>query len=208
MLVDKNNLKLCNVIKGMVLTWIRENVDAEVEEYVAEWFTKSAFLRAYEYNIHPLNDSTLWPRMPDVHLILPPIRRRLPGRPCMKRKRDQAENELGGNTRHTLRMAGPSKARKKSNARNCPSQVGPSTPAPCAPTHVNQDPVNQEHVNEVPMNEVPINPDPVNLVPVNLVPMNLGVRVPKSLGFRARKLQRESTRYKSGSMFFKRMEKE
>nr|KAJ0190340.1 hypothetical protein LSAT_V11C800424910 [Lactuca sativa] len=113
--------------------------------------------------------------------------------------------------------SGPSKARKKSNARNCPSQAGPSTPAPGAPTHVNQDPltqdhvhqdpvnedpvnqenvnevpVNQDHVNEVhvhedPVNEVPINQDPVIPIPVNQVPVNLGVRVPRRLGVRARK---------------------
>ncbi|XP_023761534.1 uncharacterized protein LOC111909973 [Lactuca sativa] len=144
------------------------SLNLDPEEFVAEWFTKSAFLRAYEYTIHPLNDSTLWPHMPDFHQILPPIRRRLHGRPCVKRKRHQAENELSGNTRHTISRAsvqhrcticnetghnkvtcpmrgpseaGPSKARKKSNARNCPSQAGPSTPAPSAPTHVNQDPL-------------------------------------------------------------------
>nr|KAJ0224806.1 hypothetical protein LSAT_V11C100035230 [Lactuca sativa] len=120
------------------------SLNLDPEEFVAEWFTKSTFLRSYEYTIHPLNDSTLWPHMPIFHQILPPIRRRLPGRPCVKRKRDQAENELSGNTRHTISRvgvqhrctisnetghnkatcpmrgpseAGPSKARKKSNAR-------------------------------------------------------------------------------------------
>ncbi|CAH1441874.1 unnamed protein product [Lactuca virosa] len=94
---------------------------------------------------------------------------------------------------------GLSKARKKSNAKNYPSQAGPSTPAPSTPTHVNQDPmtqepviqenvpVNQEHVNQDPVNEVPVNQDPVNLILVNQVHVNLGVRVPKSLGVRASK---------------------
>ncbi|CAH1450896.1 unnamed protein product [Lactuca virosa] len=92
--------------------------------------------------------------------------------------------------------AGSSKARKKSNAKNCPSQAGPSTLAPSAPTHVNQDPltqehvpvnqelviqenvpvnqehVNEDHVNQVPVNEVPINQYPVNPIPVNQVPVN------------------------------------
>ncbi|CAI9287636.1 unnamed protein product [Lactuca saligna] len=187
MLVDTSSLKLCNVMK---------------EELVAEWFTKSAFLRVYEYTIHPVNDSTLWPHMPDFHQILPPIRRRLPGRPCVKRKRDQAENELSGYTRHTISRAGvqhrcticnetghnkatcpmrgpseagPSKARKKSNARNCPSQAGPSTPAPSAPTHVNQDPLTQDHV---PVNEDPMNQENVNEVLVNEVPINQDLVIP------------------------------
>ncbi|CAI9286323.1 unnamed protein product [Lactuca saligna] len=186
MLVDKTILRLCKVMKSIVLAWRKENMDVKVEEYVAEWITKSAFLRAYEYTIHPLNDSTLWLHMPNVDWILPPIRRRLPSRPYVKRKRDQAENELSGNTRHTISMA-------------CPS-----SPAPSDPTHVNQDPMTQDHVNQEhliqenvhvnldpenqdPVNEVSINQDPVNPVPVNQVPVNLSVRGPKILGVRARK---------------------
>ncbi|CAI9277499.1 unnamed protein product [Lactuca saligna] len=162
------------------------SLNLDSEEVFVEWFTKSTFLRAYEYTIHPLNDSTLWPHMPNVHQILPPIRRRLPGRLCVKRKRDQAENELSGNTIHTISTegvqrrcticnetgqkkatypmrgpseAGPNKARKKSNAKNCPSQAGPSTPAPTAPTHVNQDLITQEYVNQEPViqENVPVN---------------------------------------------------
>nr|KAJ0210701.1 hypothetical protein LSAT_V11C400184910 [Lactuca sativa] len=234
MLVDTSSLKLCNVMKGMVLNWRSENVDAEMN-LLQSGLLNSAFLRVYEYTIHPLNDNTLWPHMLDFHHILPPIRRRLPGRPCVKRKRDQAENKLSGNTRHAISRAGvqhrcticnevghnkatypmrgpseagPSKTRKKSNARNCPSQAGPSTPDPSAPTHVNQDPltqdhvpvnqenvnedpVNQEKVNEVPVNqdlvnEVPVHEDPVNEVPINQdpvipVPVN---QVPVNLGVR------------------------
>nr|KAJ0220123.1 hypothetical protein LSAT_V11C200099760 [Lactuca sativa] len=200
------------------------SLNLDPEEFVAEWFTKSAFLRAYEYTIHPLNDSTLWPHMLDFHQILPPIRRRLPGRPCIKRKRDQAENELSGNTRHAISRAGvqhrcticnetghnkatctmrgpseagPSKARKKSNARSCPSQADPVNQENVNEVPVNQDHVNEVHVHEGPVNEVPINQDPmiqvpinqdpVIPIPVNQVPVNLGVRVPRRLGVRARK---------------------
>ncbi|CAI9278984.1 unnamed protein product [Lactuca saligna] len=187
------------------------SLNLDLEEYVAEWFTKSAFLRAYEYTIHPMNDSTLWPYMPNVHQILPHIRRRLPGIICNETGHNKATCPMRGPSE-----AGPSKERRKSNAKNCPSQAGPSTPAPSAPTHVNQDPlaqehvnqdpaiqenvpvnqepviqenahVNQEHVNQDPINEVPINQDHVNPVPVNRVPVNLSVRVPKSFGVRARK---------------------
>lgn len=33
------------------------------KECVVEFFTKVAFLRSYEYIIHPLNDSSLWPHL-------------------------------------------------------------------------------------------------------------------------------------------------
>ncbi|CAH1443732.1 unnamed protein product [Lactuca virosa] len=52
---------------------------------------------------------------------------------------------------------------------------------------VNQERVNEDLMNQVPVNEVPINQYPVNPIHVNQVPVNLGVRVPKSLGVRARK---------------------
>nr|KAJ0189690.1 hypothetical protein LSAT_V11C800424920 [Lactuca sativa] len=37
------------------------SLNLDPEEFVADWFTKYAFLRAYEYTIHPLKDSNLWP---------------------------------------------------------------------------------------------------------------------------------------------------
>nr|KAJ0208633.1 hypothetical protein LSAT_V11C400213490 [Lactuca sativa] len=149
------------------------------------------------------------------HLIVPDgptcLMRRKPDRPCVKRKRDQAENELNENIRHTISRTGvqhrctihnetrhnkatcpmrgpseasPSKPRKRSNTKNCPSQAGPSTLAPSTPIHVNQDPMTQEH--NVPCESrscksSTVNQDHVNQVPVKQVPANLGVRVPKSL---------------------------
>ncbi|CAH1446100.1 unnamed protein product [Lactuca virosa] len=120
--------------------------------------------------------------------------------------------------------AGPSKAKKKSNARNCHSQAGSSTLAPSTPTHVNQDPLtqehvpvnqepviqenvpmNQEHVNEDPVNQEHVNEVPMNLVPVNQVPVNRGVRVSKSLGVRARKPSERINKIQIRKQFIKKV---
>ncbi|KAL4564918.1 hypothetical protein LXL04_028994 [Taraxacum kok-saghyz] len=78
-----------------------QNLDPEL--YVAACFKKEKFLQAYAYIITPLNDSSLWPTDPDITLFpLPPKRRRLPGRPAIKMKRDKAEKELSGKRREKV----------------------------------------------------------------------------------------------------------
>ncbi|KAL4558608.1 hypothetical protein LXL04_036809 [Taraxacum kok-saghyz] len=70
------------------------------KNYVAKCFYKTAYLNSYAHAIRPLNDSSLWPTNPDLFKLLPPTKRRLPGRPCVKRKRDAVENQMTG--RHTV----------------------------------------------------------------------------------------------------------
>ncbi|KAL4581649.1 hypothetical protein LXL04_006175 [Taraxacum kok-saghyz] len=115
------------------------------EDFVAECFTKTAFLRAYEYSIHPLNDSSMWPRDEDQTMVLPPKRRRMPGRPCVKRKRAQSENELSGN-RSTVSRAGIRQRCKichesGHNKARCPMK--PSQP-------VQEEPAQEEAAEDVP----------------------------------------------------------
>ena len=82
-----------------------QNLDPEL--YVADCFKKEKFLQSYAYIITPLNDSSLWPTDPDITLFpLPPKRRRLPGRPATKRKRDKAERELSGKRREKVSRKG------------------------------------------------------------------------------------------------------
>ncbi|CAI9302073.1 unnamed protein product [Lactuca saligna] len=52
------------------------------------------------YTINPLNGSYMWPHVDYINL-LPPKRRRLPGIPSTKRKRDQIERENHGK-KHTI----------------------------------------------------------------------------------------------------------
>nr|KAJ0221089.1 hypothetical protein LSAT_V11C200074510 [Lactuca sativa] len=63
------------------------SLNMDVEEYVLPWFTTSMFLNCCMYTINPLNDYIK---------PLPPKRRRLPGRPSTKRKRDRIERENQG----------------------------------------------------------------------------------------------------------------
>ncbi|KAL7605835.1 hypothetical protein Lser_V15G17660 [Lactuca serriola] len=80
------------------------SLNRDPEEYVSEWFTTSMYASCYRYNIRPLNCSAMWPEV-DYTKPLPPKKRRLPGRPTMKRKRDQVEREAKG-TRHTISKKG------------------------------------------------------------------------------------------------------
>ncbi|CAI9281394.1 unnamed protein product [Lactuca saligna] len=63
------------------------------------------FLTCYNHTINPLNGSSMWPEAPYMK-PLPPQKRRLPGRPTLKRKKDQSEMESKGKTRHTISKAG------------------------------------------------------------------------------------------------------
>ncbi|KAK4431573.1 hypothetical protein Salat_0919400 [Sesamum alatum] len=73
-------------------------------------------MKAYKYSIHPVPDPTFWPHGVDVSpTLLPPVIKRMPGRPKKSRRKEQAEepnavrrsnivkckvcNELGHNRR-------------------------------------------------------------------------------------------------------------
>ena len=83
-------------------------MNLKAEDYIDECYSKSSFLASYEYTINPLADSSMWPRNPALNSILPPLKRRMPGRPCVKRKRASNENEISGKkpSRHTVRRNG------------------------------------------------------------------------------------------------------
>ncbi|CAI9283373.1 unnamed protein product [Lactuca saligna] len=81
------------------------SLNLDVEAFVSNSYTKASLLSSYKYNIHPLNDSSECPHVEGLHTILPPLRRRVPGKPCVKMKRDQTETELSGHTRDTVPRA-------------------------------------------------------------------------------------------------------
>ncbi|CAI9280098.1 unnamed protein product [Lactuca saligna] len=60
--------------------------------FISTWFGKDKFLTTYEYNILPVNGSNMWEPTPYTK-PLPPIERRMPGRPCMKRKRHVSKHQ-------------------------------------------------------------------------------------------------------------------
>ncbi|CAH1423016.1 unnamed protein product [Lactuca virosa] len=52
--------------------------------FISTWFGKDKFLATYESNILPVNGSNMWEPTPYTK-PLPPIERRMPGRPCGRR---------------------------------------------------------------------------------------------------------------------------
>nr|KAJ0228264.1 hypothetical protein LSAT_V11C100040910 [Lactuca sativa] len=80
-------------------------LNKNAEDYVAPWFHTAMFLTCYHHTINPLNGSSMWPEAPYMK-PLPPQKRRLPGRPTLKRKMDQTERESKEKTRHTISKAG------------------------------------------------------------------------------------------------------
>ncbi|CAI9269996.1 unnamed protein product [Lactuca saligna] len=153
------------------------SLNLDVEAFVSNPYTKASFLSSYEYNIHPLNDSSEWPHVEGLHTTLPPLKRRLHGRPCVKRKRDQAERELSWHTRHTvLRADIPLRCtichqtgHKKAT---CPSKPTP-TPTTGCPSHLTPDSstVGPSHVKKAPVKKVPVKKAPVKKGPMKRCPM-------------------------------------
>ncbi|KAL0442115.1 UNVERIFIED_CONTAM: hypothetical protein Sradi_0150400 [Sesamum radiatum] len=88
----------------------------DLDSYCDSRFFKENYMKAYKYSIHPVPDQTFWPHGVDVTpTLLPPIIKRMPGRPKKNRRKEQGEepnairksnmvkckvcNELGHNRR-------------------------------------------------------------------------------------------------------------
>nr|KAJ0209776.1 hypothetical protein LSAT_V11C400211240 [Lactuca sativa] len=64
----------------------------DLARFISKWFGKDKFLAMYDSKILHVNDSNIWEPTPYTK-PLPPIERRMPGRPCMKRKRHVSEHQ-------------------------------------------------------------------------------------------------------------------
>ncbi|CAI9302910.1 unnamed protein product [Lactuca saligna] len=60
--------------------------------FISKWFGKAMYISSYSYNILPVNGSNLWTEAPYIK-PLPPLERRMPGRPTVKRKRHVSERD-------------------------------------------------------------------------------------------------------------------
>ncbi|CAI9281539.1 unnamed protein product [Lactuca saligna] len=60
--------------------------------FISSWFNKNNYKATYDQNIHPVNGSILWEET-SYTKPLPPIERRMPGRPRVKRRRHVSENQ-------------------------------------------------------------------------------------------------------------------
>nr|KAJ0191613.1 hypothetical protein LSAT_V11C800397910 [Lactuca sativa] len=121
-LLGYNNMRLGLEMMDMLWTLTTTHVDVSgipcvhavaaisylnrnAEDYVAPWFHTTMFLTCYNHTINPLNGSSMWPEVTYMK-PLPPKKRSLPGRPTIKRKKDQFERESQGKIRHTISKAG------------------------------------------------------------------------------------------------------
>ena len=70
----------------------------EPYEYLSRWYSKEVFMSAYNHYIQSMNGMDQWPAT-EYQKPLPPIKRRMPGRPPHKRKRDASEDDGKNRTR-------------------------------------------------------------------------------------------------------------
>ncbi|TXG50735.1 hypothetical protein EZV62_023259 [Acer yangbiense] len=69
-----------------VITTTRKNPS----DFVHPYLTKDAYLRTYNHVIHPIPDQEQWPHI-EHNTVLPPMKKRKPGRPKKNRKRAPEE---------------------------------------------------------------------------------------------------------------------
>ena len=72
------------------------------EQFLNDYFSVEKFKECYYTNISPVNGSNLWPET-DFIKPLPPLARRMPGRPKVNRRRHVSENEGMVHTPRTVR---------------------------------------------------------------------------------------------------------
>ncbi|KAK4409571.1 hypothetical protein Sango_0030100 [Sesamum angolense] len=64
----------------------------DLDSYCDGRFFKENYMKAYKYSIHPVPDQIFWPHGVDVTpTLLPPIIKRMPGRPKKSRRKEQGE---------------------------------------------------------------------------------------------------------------------
>ncbi|KAH6770200.1 hypothetical protein C2S52_015003 [Perilla frutescens var. hirtella] len=108
------------------ITFLKE----EPSDFVSECYTVMKYIEAYKYGIEPTNGPTMWPHA-DGYPVLPPLVRKMPGRPKKKRKRGVEEKECLSQTKlHRFGMqmtfrrclqVGHNKTTCKNEAVNIPS---------------------------------------------------------------------------------------
>nr|KAJ0210519.1 hypothetical protein LSAT_V11C400167440 [Lactuca sativa] len=72
------------------------------DEYIDDMLSKEQFLKCYSANISPVNGSNLWPQTEYIK-PLPPVSRRMHGRPKVNRRRHVTENDGRVHSPRTVR---------------------------------------------------------------------------------------------------------
>ncbi|XP_014490240.1 uncharacterized protein LOC106752970 [Vigna radiata var. radiata] len=113
----------------------------DAEDFIPTCFRRSTYEEVYASIIYPVNGHLLWERTP-YHDVLPPIKRKLPGRPKKKRRleaweltKDDTQMHVGGHIKKCsiCRQRGHNKnncplcPQPTETTENQPSQPSPST---------------------------------------------------------------------------------
>ncbi|XP_039118366.1 uncharacterized protein LOC120254310 [Dioscorea cayenensis subsp. rotundata] len=64
-------------------------------DFISEYFRKEYYLKAYHNVVNPVKGREFWP-LSEERTLLPPMVRRMPGRPAKKRKREPLEDKNKG----------------------------------------------------------------------------------------------------------------
>ncbi|XP_039113801.1 uncharacterized protein LOC120249377 [Dioscorea cayenensis subsp. rotundata] len=67
-------------------------------DFVAEWFKKETYVRAYSFTVNPVKGREFWP-VSDEGPLQPPVVKKMPGRPVKKRRREPLEGKHGSKTK-------------------------------------------------------------------------------------------------------------
>ncbi|KAJ9567448.1 hypothetical protein OSB04_003414 [Centaurea solstitialis] len=105
------------------------------ESYVPDCFRKAMFIQAYNHFLRPLNGIKMWPKTNHIS-PLPPLPRRMPGRPKLKRRRDAVERLLtstGKIGRHGRRMTCTKCKEAGHNSRSCKNEKTDAPLKDCRP---------------------------------------------------------------------------
>lgn len=106
------------------------NARKKVDDYVSEWYKIRTAKSAYTYKLQPVNGVKLWPKT-SCEPLLPPLARRMPGRPKQARNKEAAEGGSGSKkSSHTIRVSRVGRTMKCTicgleghNSRSCKSKA-------------------------------------------------------------------------------------
>lgn len=76
---------------------------ADSMEYVSHWFRKDTYLKAYESLVNPVKGREFRPSSVDEPM-LPPMVKRMPGRPIKKRRREPLECKNKSKSKSTIKL--------------------------------------------------------------------------------------------------------
>ncbi|XVF85705.1 hypothetical protein PTKIN_Ptkin17bG0138200 [Pterospermum kingtungense] len=105
--------------------------EGDLDDYVSKWFHPQTFLKAYKFALQPINGPHEWKRS-GLEPILPPLARKMSGRPKTTRKKLKGEPKTkGGHLSRASNINTCSLCKKEGhNKRRCPFKASGSVKEP------------------------------------------------------------------------------